>query len=560
MTSGFGFSLNTAGALSLLFALVPATVLAGEPDLKSKALHNPAAHIPSQCYTKTRDETGKVYNPCFTCHVRSRKPNFVSDPDLQQNYSFPAAAQKNNWTNLFKDRSKAVSAISDKEIRTYIRKGNYFAKDGSITLANRLKKVPAAWDFDNDGQWSGYTPDCYFKFDEEGFDYDPSGKMTGWRAFAYVPLPGGFWPANGSTDDVLIRLPAAYREDENGKPSKQVYKINLAIVEALIKRKDVAIEETDEAALKVDLDKDGKLGKATKIAFDWAPLEGRNMSYVGRARLLVKDGKAKLAAGLYPQGTEFLHTVRYIDTDENGEIRMAARMKEVRYGVKTRWQTYADLEDGALKEVKERDAFPDRLPLFVGDIEQGITNGFGWRYQGFIEDKRGELRPQTFEETVFCMGCHGGVGITDDSNFAFPRKLDAKSTHARGWYHWTQKSIKGTPDPMRADGRRELLTYLNENGAGDEFRGNMEIRRTFFGADGKLKKAMAEALKSDISVLLFPSVARAMALNKAYREIVKEQSFILGRDAVITPGTNVHKRLKDDETTGVKKPVRAPLW
>ena len=51
-----------------------------------------------------------------------------------------------------------------------------------------------------------------FDFDDEGFDHAPDGTPTGWRAFAYMPLPSTFWPANGSTDDVLIRLPEAYRE------------------------------------------------------------------------------------------------------------------------------------------------------------------------------------------------------------------------------------------------------------------------------------------------------------------------------------------------------------
>jgi hypothetical protein len=38
-----------------------------------------------------------------------------------------------------------------------------------------------------------------------------------------------------------------------------VYKTNLAIVEAIITRRDVSIDATDEKALGVDLDKNGKL-------------------------------------------------------------------------------------------------------------------------------------------------------------------------------------------------------------------------------------------------------------------------------------------------------------
>lgn len=552
---------GVAAGAGLLAAAAVSAGDAGSLDLKSKNPDNPTAYIPPQCYTQTTDAQGDVHNPCFTCHVRSRAPNYISDHDLQLEYAFPEPATVNHWTNLFKDRRAAIAAVPDDAILGYVRTSNYVDADGELTLAGKLRAVPDAWDYDGDGAWTGFTPDGHFNFDEEGFDRTPNGDMTGWRAFAYVPLPGTFWPTNGSTDDVLIRLAAPFREDESGVPSPLVYKVNLAIIEALIKRANVAIDPVDESALQVDLDRNGVFNTANEVVYDWAPLEGRNMSYVGRARLLQQDGKVHLAAGLYPEGTEFLHTVRYIDVDDDtGEIRMAPRMKEVRYGIKTRWQTYADLEDGALEEIKEADDFPDRLAQFIGDTEHGISNGAGWRFQAFIEDVDGNLRPQSFEETVFCMGCHGGVGVTDDSAFAFGRKLDAADSHARGWYHWTQRSIQGTPDPIRADGRPELLTYLKENGAGDEFRGNMEVRNRFFNSDGTVKAEEAALLEDDISVLLFPSRERAMKLNKAYREIVKEQSYVRGRDAVITPGLHVHKEVEQDEATGVSEPVRAARW
>lgn len=107
---------------------------------------------------------------------------------------------------------------------------------------------------------------------------------------------GSFSPASGSTDDVLIRLPEAYRQDRDGNPDWTAYAINLAIVEALIHRADVAIDPVDEARYGVDLDKDGKNDIADHVAFDWAPLEGRNMSYVGRAGALqdFAEGRAAL--------------------------------------------------------------------------------------------------------------------------------------------------------------------------------------------------------------------------------------------------------------------------
>ncbi|SIO03521.1 hypothetical protein SAMN05444722_0187 [Rhodovulum sp. ES.010] len=537
-------------ALALTLAAAPAAAF----DLKDKTLTNPTAYIPSQCYTATIDAEGEAHNPCSTCHVRSRAPNYIiGDAGLQLEYAFPKPALTNPWSNLFVDRTEAIAAVPDAEIDAYVAQGNYFDPDGTITLARVLNDLPPEWDEDGDGEWAGYVPDCHFNFDAEGFDHAPDGTPTGWRAFAYVPLPGGFWPTNGSTDDVLIRLADPFRTTEDGTYDREIYKVNLAITEALILRADVTIDPADETRLGVDLDKDGTLGTAERVAYDWAPLEGRIMSWVGAAK-----GEG-LAAGLFPLGTEFLHTVRYIDVS-SGEVAMAPRIKEVRYGVKTLWQSYADLEVGGLLEAKERADFPDRIAMFEGSLEEGIYNGMGWRYQAFIEDAEGDLRPQSFEETVFCMGCHGGVGVTDDAAFAFPRKLPADSAHARGWYHWTQKSLAGTPEPFRADGRRELLTYLEENGAGDEFRNNSEVIQRFLDARGEVRPEAAAALKDDISVLLFPSAERARTLNKAYREIVREQSYIKGRDAVAAPAQNVHREVEPNQPTGVEQPTPASLW
>jgi len=533
--------------------VLAATAGAMAEDLTSKELSNPTAYIPSQCYTKIVDDQNRVHNPCFTCHVRSRAPTWINDFDLQLSHAFPGPAMKNPWLNLFKDRSAEIAATPDAEILAYIRKDNYRAADGGIVLAKTLANPPAGWDADGDGKWSGFTPDCHFAFDAEGFDRDPAGSPTGWRAFAYTPLPGGFWPTNGSTDDVLIRLPKAYRQTADGTPDLATYKVNLAIIEALINRRDVPIDPVDETAYGVDLNRDGTLGTAEKVAYDWAPLKGRDMSYVGAAKALQDAGEAPLAAGLYPVGTEFLHTVRYVDIDDaTGEVKMAPRMKEVRYMVKTRWQTYADREEGHLAEAKERADFPDRIAMFFGDVETGVTNGTGWRLQAFIEDAGGALRPQTFEETVFCMGCHGGIGVTDDDAFAFSRKLGA-TAHRGGWYHWTHKGLRGVPEPVRKDGEPEFAYYLKNNGAGDEFRNNREILETFFDATGKLRQDKLDALRDDIAVLLYPSRERAMTLNKAYRAIVKEQSFVKGRDTVISPPKNVYDDASDADD------VNAPL-
>lgn len=90
------------------------------------------------------------------------------------------------------DRSEAVRNIGDAEILRYVREDNY-RRDGKIILKEKLSHLPAAWDADDNGVWDGYVPDCYFSFDREGFDKDPNGAYTGWRAFAYYPFLGTFY-------------------------------------------------------------------------------------------------------------------------------------------------------------------------------------------------------------------------------------------------------------------------------------------------------------------------------------------------------------------------------
>lgn len=538
-----------------------ATTSADVVDIRGTTLANSIAYIPSQCFTKTLDDAGNAHNPCFACHVASQEPNYIDDGDVQLEYAFPGEPEAdlvNPWTNLFKDRSAAVANISDNDILTYAREDNYI-QDGHLTLATTLSSaLPMQWDVNGNGAWDGYKPDAYFNFDDAGFDRSPGGTHTGWRAFAYAPFLGTFWPTNGSTDDVLIRLAPAFQRNEGGTPDLGVYKTNLAIVTALIQRRDVDLESTvDETVLKVDIDKDGKLASASKVRFDWAPLENRFMSYVGQARLHQQTGAVHLAAGLFPEGTEFLHSVRYLDMDEQGTTKLAQRLKELRYAVKKSWYSYSDLKAMALQEIREATVFPERTRQLTGNAEIGLGNGQGWTYQGFIEDKKGALRPQTYEETVFCIGCHSGVGATTDSAFAFPRKF-AANAFRQSWYHWTQKNLSGIPEPMRGDGEYEYSHYLRRNGAGDEFRSNEEVMGKFFYADGSQNQAAVTALHRDITTLLNPTRARALLLNKAYKVIVEEQSFILGRDATVKPVSTVHKNLRIGTATGITVPVTGP--
>ncbi|KIM09094.1 MAG: hypothetical protein KU28_00155 [Sulfurovum sp. PC08-66] len=519
-------------------------------------VQNDTPYITTQCYTKPKDAQGNIHNPCFSCHINNGsdafKPNFFADDTLQLEYDFALPAFENRFTNLFLDRTELVGAISDVNITAYLRQDNYFDANGSITLAQTLThNLPTSWDVDKNGKWEGYVPDCQFTFDAEGFDRTADGNYTGWRAFRYRPFLGTFWPTNGSTDDVLIKLGDDFMRDEAGKFNLTVYKVNLAIVESLTHFKDVTIDAVNEKSIGgIDIDGSGKLGIATKVAFK-APY-GIGMRYVGKAKNYLQDNTLKkVARGLFPDGTQFLHSVRYIDADKNGTIAMAPRIKELRWAKKIAYQNYGQLENVAFNEIKERHFFPERTKTVQGDAERGLYNGLGWIYQGFIEDAQGELRPQNYEETAYCIGCHGNLGATTDTIFSFARKLDGNES----WLHWSQKGLVGISDRnISIEGETEYVHYLKANGAGDEFRGNDEIKAKFFDANGSLN-TKAEAIKADITQLIFPSYERAMQLNKAYKIIVDEQSFIKGRDAHVKPlDDTVFKRIESDET-GIKTSI-----
>jgi hypothetical protein len=258
-------------------------------------------------------------------------------------------------------------------------------------------------------------------------------------------------------------------------------------------------------------------------------------TYVGGA------ADIEVPRSVYPLGTEFLHSVRYIDPDQPSLI--ATRMKELRYSRKVlfldRWAILKSYEE-------EHDAKDEGLlPVFSGSPLVGLRNDFGWQLQAFIEAEDGRLRLQTEEEHLFCMGCHSTVGVTLDQSFAFPRKVPG----AAGWAY---QDVSGMADvPQLGHAEPEILTYFQRVGGGDEFRANHEILDRFF-PGGALDEAQvlraAPGGDQDITFLIAPSRERALLLDKAYRAVVMEQRFDLGRDAIITPPANVHTHIENGAT------------
>jgi len=486
---------------------------------------NEEAPIPPQCYTKTEGE----HNPCYTCHQtyqlaenNNDRTNLRNDGANQGIYNFSDEGEINSWKNLFVNRHKWIEQITNEQISEYVDQDNY------SQLSKNLQHKG----------WSGFIPDLKnYHLASEAFKNNGIAKDgSAWVAFNYKPFPGTFWPTNGSTDDVLIRLSAEFRQ-LNGEYNESIYLTNLSLVELSIKAlSEIDIFPVNEQSINSDLNNDGRLTSKVEL------LLAREF-FVGDAKQM------KIPNQQYPVNTEIMHSVRYVGVDKQGRTYTPKRMKELRYMTKTKLLTNGDIDSVYRRERKEK--LDEQLPSYIRVTDRGFNNKFGWLIQGYIEDYNGELRPQSYEETLFCMGCHSALGTTIDQTFAFPRKVTGKA----GWGYINLKGMKDVPSKGQQEG--EILQYLRVNGGGNEFRENREMFNKWYNSDGTVNK---ERIKDkDVFQLITPSKQRAYDLNKAYTQIVRTQSYIHGRDANIAPATNVHKVI-DESVAPLKVEYRLDAW
>lgn len=475
-------------------------------------VYNREAPIPPQCYTRTEGR----HNPCYVCHQSARDDheNLMDDGGLQIAYAFSELGERNHWSNLFEDRTARVEAISDVEIDQWVATDNYSG------LPERLRAARfAGWIPDLQGLQEGAAA-----FDADGFARDGSG----WVAFNYKPVPSTFWPTNGSTDDVMVRLPEVYRRDRQNRPSRDAYRANLALLEASLKAlPEVSVGPVDERLLGDDVDGDGQLGIATKAV--------QRGHWVGAAHDYL------FYAGLYPLDTEFLHTVRYVGVQGDGDIVPSRRMKEVRYMRK--WTTMPVFQLAEWYDREKNEKVKGNLPSYRWMGDRGLDNGMAWFVQGFIEARDGRLRSLTVEENLACMGCHTSIGATHDKTFSFVRKPDG----ANGWGYIDLKKLQDVPLVGEKDG--EYLNYFRRAGGGDEFRSNQEMLARWFDASGVVDEQRVRGAP-DLYTLITPSAERARLLNKAYRTIVADQDYLFGKDAMVSPPKNVYAGI-DPETAPV---------
>jgi len=474
---------------------------------------NPEASVPLQCYAQTG-----ASNTCWTCHTEGQGTNLRVDLELQSSYDFSDLARDNHWHNALSSTATEAAVIGDEEMLAWVRQDNYRPLQRAL---ERASQQPA------------FVPDVdlHAGFDELGFASDGSG----WRALRYQPFPGSGWPTNGGAGDSFVRLPAPFRQDASGASSTEVYRANMAILEAAIaadpslSTDDLVrrIEPIDEVEVGLDLDDDGVLRRATR-------LRGLPARFAGGA------SDVAVTRYQYPAGAELLHTVRYLDPDAPGML--ARRMKEVRYARKV--EVLDGWTNARAYEREAEEKAEGALPQYRGAPEVGLRNDFGWQLTGYIEDARGRLRLQTAEEHRACMGCHSAVGVTVDHTFSLARKVPGRD----GWRPQTLEGLQDRPQVGHADG--EALAYMKRAGRADDFGANSEMDARFFGGgavDAVAVRRAAPGGDRDLAWLLSPSRERALRLDKAYLVLVRGQRFAQGRDAFAEPPQLLHRAVREGQ-------------
>jgi hypothetical protein len=561
-----------------------------------KPSYNEDPGIPAQCWIETGYGTQNACKYCHTDYLTEIKHgNAFPIAEDQEFYSFPTAnLNRILWQNIIYPQNierRLVAdgiAIPDIDDLDYIRKDNWmdaYSKGRGNGNDNWINND----DPDNPyALFPALNPRHLFPYNEldptgngshgyvdnEGFVRDETDSYTGWRAINFFPY-AIFTPLSGSVSGIYIRLPRSFMT-KGGEFDTETYAGNLDILEKNIKN---------------------RLTEPTNYLAD-------------AAQVPVKKG-------FYPVGTEFAHPLHYVDLLADGEAgnrpdgvvnnetpdyefpgTRSKRIKEIRYMYK--WKD-VDLEDIALEE--EESDEPE-FEFFYGREGQGwVDNGAGWILAAYIENRHGELRPQTTEELTQCVGCHAKVGNTIDAVWSFQRKIPGKEGWADmhyGHYNRSEPEITRLHDYFQESSdigeqadfyhsvvgadlygimsneiRSELAGYAENINAGqvlglsfsvaeildDEILKDMdrENRKPRLLERQKLMRHYSRNMaylnhhSEDDNYYLkgnifFPTEATMKANVQGYRKIVLDQSFNLGKDVFGSQAEHVPFTFRSDGT------------
>ncbi len=576
---------------------------------------NPTAYIPTECYTDTGIIRNKeaFANPCYVCHNAGNTPvdnagDWLNQIDLgrfptnenpwynatapEKTIEKPIDNQGTKWTEfdpiykVVKDNKKGIQVY----IEDWIKKNNWEkAYQNQLTLGTgKLGKYK--FDMPPLYRWNGNDFEKTDFIDNEGFIYSSetehsNNTNTWWRAYDWKHFPG-FFPTNGRLDSAMIRLPEKFRK-ENGVFNKEIYKINLSLLECALKQitKNCEVEKLDSNLLDKYNIQYEQLTDGTKIL---TVLD----RYIGDAsdekvwQIKGKLPQNQRKIGLYPVGTELAHPVFYINPDWKNKPELAGKvgqLKEFRYMKKLVMQ---NVNESVEEEEENINYFPYDNGLMPNDSET-------WLIGGWIENEYGDLRPQSEEEMAFCMACHGAISGTVDNTFSFWRKLskssgwkDTNYSYSNDVYdikYWAEKLkeiedssasylLKIVAGKYNPQDYGEYQFYFTMTNGIDHFRSNFEGVCKILGYD-KFEKSsdgtekcvkrneelpFEEAkrrlkiteddnlltnstyigyLNSDNSIkqsLFLPSKERTYGLDGKYLQVVLTQQFVRGRDVFDT--------------------------
>jgi hypothetical protein len=552
--------------------------------------------IPPQCWIETSYGT---QNACKYCHTdyltNSSHGNAYPIGEDQILYSFPTAnLNRVLWRNIilpqeidFRLRTEGVP-LPELEDTDYVRFDNWspaFARareNGNTQWMNQERPDDAyalfpalnpahLYPYNSEDPTGGKT---HGYIDPKGFVRDENNQYTGWRAVNFFPY-AIFTPLTGSVSGIYIRLPEKFMTHK-GKFSVEVYSENLDLLERNIKN---------------------------------LPLDPRY--YSGDA------SRIEVKKGFYPVGTEFAHPLHYVDLNADADMGIdtdgavatgkkdyefpgtrSKRVKEIRYMYK--WKD-VDLADIAIPDEEEEE---EEWEVIVGREGQGwVENEAGWILAAYIEDRHGNLRPQTTEELAQCMGCHGKVGNTVDAVWSFQRKLPFE----KGWGEMNYGNYNSA-DPyitmledylyenagmgelgyfyytvvgadlygvMPAEIRNELISYALENNLSKSLNLTHNIREIFndeilknMGKNQRIERlrerqAVMRHYSSSLAYLdhdpnmnkyfikgsiFFPSLQTMQKNIQMYRRIVLDQSYNHGKDVFGTEAEHVPFTFRSDGT------------
>lgn len=552
-----------------------------------KPSYNEVPSIPAQCWVETSYGT---QNACLYCHTDYladiKHGNAFPLGEDQILYSFPSSDTNTVlWRNnifpheIVERLKKENITLPKREDVDYVRRDNWqptFAKARAGNNSEWINKESGAFVL-----FPALNPQHLFPYrekdptrggshgfvDPDGFVRDKHAAFTGWRAINFFPY-GIFNPISGSVSGIYIRLPKSFMNNK-GDFSREIYQKNLHLLELNIKNRSYT--ETN---------------------------------YYGDA------SQVKVVHGFFPVGTEFAHPLHYADLNADGEVGIkvdgvvdnkgvayefpgtrSRRVKEIRYMYK--WK------DVGIDDINEDAHFDD---VILGHEGQGwVDNNAGWLLSAFIEDRRGDLRPQTTEEMMQCVGCHGKVGNTVDSIWSFQRKLPAEAgwremdygaydskhphtTRLQDYVH--EKSTMGEFGlffyaviganlygvmPTEIAGELELYATAHQKSLGlqypidtifdDNLFKNMAAaeRRAHLLDRQKVMRAYVvnrDYLEQDKKTgksyikgnLLYPSQDTMQMNISLYRKIVLDQSYNLGKDVFGAEADNVPFTLRSDGT------------